>query len=202
MKPAIPCSIWVMSSTRLSSANVSISQVIGFTQSEFEPTTSYMRSQTALLPTKPPLQISQGNQRLFPENKKSLSRHCCGFGWLLRFDILVTSRVISEWVPTCNSVYTGRLYSAVPMGNHATDTMTWYSSQLHSPNTEPSSPCPTLLMLSDMLGSEKYQLCKSLFHPGTNLPISRTRGLCSTDSATARSGCLLSFFTSSVLRFE
>ena len=33
------------------------------------------------------------------------------------FYVVVTSKVIPGWVPTCNNVHSWRLYSAVPLGN-------------------------------------------------------------------------------------
>ena len=65
-----------------------------------------------------------------------------------------------ERVPTC--VHSWRLYSAPPFGNQAASTMTWYPTQSHYPVTEPTSPCPILLMPSTKLGSNKYHFCKSL----------------------------------------
>ena len=44
-------------------------------------------------------------------------------GWLLEFHILATSKVISGWIPTCDSEQICRLYSAAPPGNQATATM-------------------------------------------------------------------------------
>ena len=42
---------------------------------------------------------------------------------LLLFYILATSAIILGWVPTCDSAHSGRLCSAVPLGNQATSTM-------------------------------------------------------------------------------
>ena len=40
--------------------------------------------------------------------------------WLLEFDILAASKVISGRVPTCDSVHLWPLYSATPLGDQAT----------------------------------------------------------------------------------
>ena len=48
-----------------------------------------------------------------------------GFYWLLGFYILATSHVISGQVPTCDSVHSGRLYSAFPVGDQATSNVTY-----------------------------------------------------------------------------
>ena len=45
-------------------------------------------------------------------------------GWLLEFYILATPRVISGWLPTCDSAQSWPLYSAAPLGNQAASTMT------------------------------------------------------------------------------
>ena len=64
--------------------------------------------------------------------------------------------------------------------------MTWYPTRSHYPDTEPTSPCPILIMPSTWLGSDKYQFYKSLIwlDHGFNPTIFQTRGPCSTDSAT------------------
>ena len=53
------------------------------------------------------------------------------------------------------------LNSAAPLGNQAVITMTWFPTQSHYPDTEPSSNCP-IVMPSTGLGSDKYQFDKSL----------------------------------------
>ena len=55
-------------------------------------------------------------------------------------------------------------YSATNLGNQAAtaSTMTQYPTQSHYPDIELTSLCPILLMLSIKLGSDRYQLCKSL----------------------------------------
>ena len=45
-------------------------------------------------------------------------------GWLQESYMLATSKVISIWVTTCDSVYSMQIYSAAPLGNQAADTMT------------------------------------------------------------------------------
>ena len=78
--------------------------------------------------------------------------------WLFEFYILATSKVILGHVLTCDSAHSWWLFSAFPPGNQAAGTKTQYPSQAHYLDTEPSSPCPTLLMLSTRLRSDKYQL--------------------------------------------
>ena len=74
-------------------------------------------------------------------------------GWLL-FYVLATSKVISGGVPTCDSVHSWQLYSAASL---ATGSITYYPTQSHYPDTERTNLCPILIMLSDRLGSNKYQ---------------------------------------------
>ena len=50
----------------------------------------------------------------------------------------------------------GQLHCAAPLENQATSTMIKYPTQLHYPATEPTSPCPILIMPSAWLGSDKY----------------------------------------------
>ena len=85
-----------------------------------------------------------------------------GFGgWLLEFYVLATFN-ISGWVPTYDSMHSSWLYSAAPLRDQATITMTWYPTESHYPDTEPTSPCPILKLPSTRLGSYNYQLYKSL----------------------------------------
>ena len=74
-----------------------------------------------------------------------------------------------------------------PGGNHATGTMTWYLTQSHYPDTEPTSPCPILLIPSARLRSDKYQFDKLMVwlngEPNSRSPI-QEGGLRCTDSAT------------------
>ena len=66
------------------------------------------------------------------------------------------SKVISGWAPTCDSAHSWQLYSVAPLGDQSTGTMTWYPTQLHYPDTRPTSPCPIPIMLSNWLGSQIY----------------------------------------------
>ena len=97
---------------------------------------------------------------------------------LLEFYVLAISNIISEWTLPCESAHTWQLYSAAPLGNQATTTMTQHPTQSHYPTTELTSPCPILLMSSARLGSNKYQFYKSLvwLDQEPNAPISHTRG--------------------------
>ena len=75
-----------------------------------------------------------------------------GFVCLLLFYVLATSKIISGCVPICNSVHGD--FILLPQ---ATGTVNCYLTQLHYPDTEPTSPCPILIMPSARLGSDKYQ---------------------------------------------
>ena len=69
-------------------------------------------------------------------------------------------KVISGWVPTCDSAYSCWLDSAASPEHQATSTMTCYPTQSHYHVTEPPSPYPILIMPSVWLGCNKYQfLC-------------------------------------------
>ena len=72
------------------------------------------------------------------------------------------SKVISGWLSICDNAHSWRFYSATPLGNQAISTMTWCPTHSHHPVTEPTSPCPILLMQSARLGSNKYRFYKSL----------------------------------------
>ena len=80
------------------------------------------------------------------------------------FYILATSKVISVWALTCDSAHSWELYSAVRLGDQTASTMTRYPTQSHYPDTEPTSPCLTLIMLSACLGSNKYQFLSHWFY--------------------------------------
>ena len=67
-----------------------------------------------------------------------LSYHDCPLPQicLLRFFILVASKVISVYAPTCCSMDSGQLYSAAPLGEHTAFTTTQFPTQSHYPNTD------------------------------------------------------------------
>ena len=77
--------------------------------------------------------------------------------------VLATCKVISEGVSTCDSVHSWWLYSADPLGEQATSTMTWCPTQSHYLDTEPTSPCTILLKLSTRLWSDMYQFLSHWF---------------------------------------
>ena len=54
---------------------------------------------------------------------------------LLLFYVLATSKVISGWVPTCDSAHSSWLYGAA-LGNQAVNSMTWYPTQSHYPDSD------------------------------------------------------------------
>ena len=66
-------------------------------------------------------------------------------------------------VLTSDSAYSWQIYSAASLGQQVTSTMTYYLTQLHYPDTEPSSPCPFLIMPSARLGSDKHQFSSHSF---------------------------------------
>ena len=88
------------------------------------------------------------------------------------------------WLVTAHSWW---LYSAAPLGNQANNTMTWYHTQSHYLDTEPTSPCPILIMPSTLLGSNKHQFYKLLLwlDHGFEPTISHMWDRYSTDSVTA-----------------
>ena len=61
------------------------------------------------------------------------------------------------WVPTCDSAHLWQLYSAASLEHQAASTVTCYPTQSHYPDTEPTSPCPMLIIPSARLESDKYQ---------------------------------------------
>ena len=73
-----------------------------------------------------------------------------------------TANLIAGRVPTCGSLQSWLLHSAAPQGNQSVSTMISYPTQSLHPDTEPTSPCPIIIMLSTWLQSDKYQLYKSL----------------------------------------
>ena len=73
-------------------------------------------------------------------------------------------------------MHTWQLYSATSLGNQAASIMmTQYATQSYYPDTELTRHYLILLMQSARLGSDKYQLFKSLplTRAGTELPTSR-----------------------------
>ena len=101
------------------------------------------------------------------------------YDWLLGDDLMLCcqQRPYSWWEVNC-------IHSI----SFACCIMTWYPTQLHYPDTEPITPCSTLIKPSARLGSTKYHGLTLL---GNELPISCTRGPRSTDSATARAELLV-----------
>ena len=82
---------------------------------------------------------------------------------LLEFYVLATSKVISGWVLTCDSVHSWWLYSDSPLGDQATHTMAQFPSPLLYSDTAPTSLCPILIMPSAWLGSDMYQFLSHCF---------------------------------------
>ena len=109
----------------------------------------------------------------------------------LLFYVLAASKVISGQVPSCDSAHSWRFYSAAPLGNQTASTMTRFPTHSHYPDTDPTSPCPILIMPSTLLGSDKYPFDKSLLwlDHGFEPMISSMRDQCSTDSATTPNLC-------------
>ena len=73
------------------------------------------------------------------------------------FYVLTTYNVISWSIPTCDIAHLSWLYSAIPQGDQAASTITWYPTQSNYPDTEPASHCPILITPCTWLGSDKYQ---------------------------------------------
>ena len=101
---------------------------------------------------------------------------------LLVFYIPTTSKVISGRAPTCERVHLWWRYSAAPLGNQTTSTMTQYPTQFHYLNTELTSHHPVLLLMPNAkLGSNKYKLLKSLIwldrNPNSRSPAREVRAL-------------------------
>ena len=64
----------------------------------------------------------------------------------------------------CDSSHILQVYSIVPLGNQAaSSTMVKCPTQSHYPNTEPTSPCPMLIMPSARLRSDKYKFLSHWF---------------------------------------
>ena len=89
---------------------------------------------------------------------------------LLEFYILATFQVISWQVPTYDSAHWWWLYSVAPLGGQATNPMSWYPTLSRYPDTEPTIPCPILIMPSAWLGSVKNKLLSHWFD-STRVPI-------------------------------
>ena len=94
-------------------------------------------------------------------------------GRVWEFYILATSKVISGQVPTYDKVHFWGFYSAAPLRIHTIGTINRCSTQSHFTDTESTSLCAILLMLSARLGIHKYQLHKSFssLDQEPNLPI-------------------------------
>ena len=104
---------------------------------------------------------------------------CWGNNWLVvGVYILAISKVIQDRYQLV-TVHT----RALPLGNLATGSLTRYPLQSHYPDMVVTSPCPMLLMPRPRLGSDKYQLYKSLIRLGQNCwsPASEAHALPITD---------------------
>ena len=86
--------------------------------------------------------------------------------WCLLFYVLATSKGISGEVPTCDSVHSLWLYSAASLEHQVTSTMTCYPTQPHYPDTEPTSPCPILIMLNARPRKWQVSILKSFIWLG------------------------------------
>ena len=71
--------------------------------------------------------------------------------------ILATSKVISGDALISDNAHSWRLNSAAPLGNQAAGIITQYPPHSHYPDTDLTSPCPILIMLSARLGSDNNQ---------------------------------------------
>ena len=99
-------------------------------------------------------------------NQIDMLTYVCTYIWTktkflkVFFYDLATAKFVSGQVPTYDSAYSWRLYSAAPLQKEAVSTMTWYPTQSH---LDTDSTGPILLILSTWLGSDKYQFYNSLF---------------------------------------
>ena len=84
---------------------------------------------------------------------------CC----FLEFYILTTFKVISKWASTCHGAHAWGLFSTTPLGDQTVSVMTCYPTQAHYPDTEPTSPCPILIMPSIWLGRDQNQFWSHWF---------------------------------------
>ena len=84
------------------------------------------------------------------------------FVCLLLFYVHATSKVIAEWVATCEGAHSWRLYSAAPLINQATSNMTWYLTKSHYSDTEPTSHCRILIMQKHLTRKWQVSILKSL----------------------------------------
>ena len=92
-------------------------------------------------------------------NKASTRELTCysqGFVCLLGFYVLLTSEVVSEWVPTCDSANASQLYKATPLTVQAAGTINQYFTQSYYHDIEPTSSCLFLIMQSVRVGCDKY----------------------------------------------
>ena len=89
---------------------------------------------------------------------------------LLLFYVLATSKVIRVGTDLWQCALMATL------GKEVISTMTCYLTKSHYPDTESTSPCPILIMLSTWLGRDKYQFISHCFDStiGSN-PRSPTR---------------------------
>ena len=88
--------------------------------------------------------------------------------------------------PGRDNAHSWRLYCAAPLGDQAGWTITWYPTQSHYPDTEPTSPYPLLLMPITWLGSNVYQFWSHCFD-STNHWTSKVQILQSTKTGDGRS---------------
>ena len=69
----------------------------------------------------------------------------------------LTSQDLVLWnkVLACDSAHSWQLYGAAPLGHQVTSTMTWYHTQSHYPDTEITSPRPTLINNAERQARER-----------------------------------------------
>ena len=62
-----------------------------------------------------------------------------------------------------------------PLGEQTVNTMTCYPTQSHYPDTEPTSPCHTVIMqMAWLVSSDKYQFSSQLIRPFSLVFVQRT----------------------------
>ena len=69
-----------------------------------------------------------------------------------------TYKVILRLVLTCDNEHPPVVYSAAPLGNLCTSTITQYLTQSHYPDTKITIPCSIRIISSSRLGSDMYIL--------------------------------------------
>ena len=81
---------------------------------------------------------------------------------ILEFYVPTTGRIISGWVPHCDSSQSWQHYNIAPLEHQIMGSMSQFPIQLHYLYTLQTSPYPVLVMRSARLSRNNYQFCKYL----------------------------------------